>query len=284
MAKKPDWMNALAARNLELTVQALAAGEYGEPYLDLDTEPFRKYRAGQQDALLSEPWLDKPTWDFLMSRVEPGDRVLCLAGGGGQQSVIYSLLGADVTVFDLTPEQLDRDRAAARHYGYEVETIQGDMRDLSVFEDDRFSWVHQPISLLYIPDLTEVYAGVCRVLRGGGRYCSQYTYPAFYLAEDKGWDGTGYVMRFSQPHISGPLLERESDGLVNFEEGISFGETSHRLSDIVNGQVSARLVIKGLWEDPRRSRSSTLDGLTPGSASHKQVCIPFGITTIAEKP
>lgn len=284
MAKNPDWMDAHAVRNLELTLQALAAGEYGEPYLDLDAELFRKYRTGQQDALLSEPLLDKPTWNFLMCRVKPGDRVLCLAGGGGQQSVIYSLLGANVTVFDLTPEQLERDRTAARHYGYEVETIQGDMRDLSVFEDDRFGWVHQPISLLYVPDLATVYPGVYRVLGRGGRYCSQYTYPAFYLAEDKGWDGYGYVMRFSQPHISGPLLEREPDGLVNFEEGVSFGETNHLLSDIVNGQVSAGLVIKGLWEDPRPGGSSALDGLTPGSASHKQVCIPFGLTTIAEKP
>ena len=31
-------MDDLAARNLELTLQALAAGEYGEPYLDLDAE------------------------------------------------------------------------------------------------------------------------------------------------------------------------------------------------------------------------------------------------------
>ena len=284
MAKKDDWMDAHAARNLELTLQALAAGEYGEPYLDLDTELFRRYRTGQQDALLSEPWLDKPTWDFLMCRVKPGDRVLCLAGGGGQQSVIYSLLGAQVTVFDLTPEQLERDHAAARHYGYDVETIQGDMRDLSVFEDNRFSWVHQPISLLYVPDLTEVYEAVNRVLNRGGRYCSHYTYPGFYLAEDKGWDGKGYVMRFSQPHVSGPLLERESDGLVNFEEGTSFGETNHLVSDIVNGQVSAGLVIKGLWEDPRPRGITALDGLRPGSASHKQACIPFGITTIAEKP
>ena len=72
--------------------------------------------------------------------------------------------------------------------------------------------------------------------------------------------------------------------MVNFDEGISFGETNHLLSDIVNGQASVGLVIKGLWEDPRRSGNSTLDGLTPGSASHKQACIPFGITTIAEKP
>lgn len=198
--------------------------------------------------------------------------------------MIYSLLGADVTVFDLTPDQLERDQTAARHYGYQVDTIQGDMRDLSVFADSRFSWIHQPISLLYVPDLTQVYKAVHRVLCRGGRYYSQYTYPAFYLAEDKGWDGTGYVMRFSQPQISGQLLEREADGLLNFEEGVSFGETNHLLSDVVNGQVSAGLVLKGLWEDPRPTKKSALDGLRPGSARHRQFCIPFGITTIAEKP
>ena len=94
----------LAVRNVELTRKAVATGEYGEVYLDLDTELFAKYRAGKTDALLSEPWYDRPTWAALMSRVRPGDRVLCLAGGGGQQSAIYSLLGAEVTVLDLTPE------------------------------------------------------------------------------------------------------------------------------------------------------------------------------------
>lgn len=284
MPQQPDWMDALAARNLELTRKALSLGEYGEPYLDLNTELFRQYRAGRRDALMSEPWFDGPAWDGLMSRVGPGDRVLCLAGGGGQQSVLYSLLGADVTVFDLTPEQLERDRVAARHYGFDVVTIQGDMRDLSGLEGNRFSWVHQPISLLHVPDLMDVYRGVSRVLRRGGRYLSQYTYPALYLAEDRGWDGTGYVMRFSQPQISGPLLERESDGTINFEEGVSFGEASHLLSDIVNGQVGAGLVIKGLWEDPRPNDVPGLARLRPGSPGHRHSRVPFGITTVAEKP
>ena len=44
------------------------------------------------------------------------------------------------------------------------------------------------------------------------------------------------------------------------------------------------LVLKGLWEDPRPTKKSALDGLRPGSARHRQFCIPFGITTIAEKP
>ena len=51
--------------------------------------------------------------------------------------------------------------------------------------------------------------------------------------------GDGYCLRIGQPHQSGPLLEREDDGLVNFAQGVSFGECNHLLSDIVNGQVAA---------------------------------------------
>ena len=39
--------------------------------------------------------------------------VLCLAAGGGQQSVAFALLGANVTVFDLSETQLEHDRLAA---------------------------------------------------------------------------------------------------------------------------------------------------------------------------
>ena len=39
-----------------------------------------------------------------------GKDVLCLAGGGGQQSAAFALLGANVTVVDLSEEQLHRDR------------------------------------------------------------------------------------------------------------------------------------------------------------------------------
>ncbi|HEX6552474.1 MAG TPA: class I SAM-dependent methyltransferase [Ktedonobacteraceae bacterium] len=56
-----------------------------------------------------------------------GKNVLCLAGGGGKQSAMFALLGAQVTVLDLSQEQLQRDRQAARHYSLSLETVQGDM-------------------------------------------------------------------------------------------------------------------------------------------------------------
>ena len=82
-----------------------------------------------------------------------GKKVLCLASGGGQDLVAFGLLGADVTVLDLSDVQLSRDREGAGHHGLQVITHQGDMRDLSIFADDAFDVVWQPYSVNFIPSI-----------------------------------------------------------------------------------------------------------------------------------
>ena len=73
-----------------------------------------------------------------------------LAAGGGQQSAAFGLLGADVTVFDLSDEMLARDRTTAVHYGLEIATIQGDVRDMSTLAAEGFDVVWQGHSLSFI--------------------------------------------------------------------------------------------------------------------------------------
>jgi SAM-dependent methyltransferase len=123
-----------------------------------------------------------------------GKAVLCLASGGGQDSAAFGLLGAGVTVFDLSDVQLSRDQAAARHHGFPVRTVQGDMRDLAVFADHAFDIVWQPYSINYSPTVEPVIAGVARVLKPGGIYHLAFANP-FALALDSTWDGNGYPLR-----------------------------------------------------------------------------------------
>ena len=75
---------------------AEAGIQYTIPYLDLDEISARE---------LVDP-------DGVIGELEGRD-VLCLAGGGGQQSAAFCILGANVTVFDLSGVQLERDRQAA---------------------------------------------------------------------------------------------------------------------------------------------------------------------------
>ncbi len=97
-----------------------------------------------------------------------GQEVLCLAGGGGNESVAFALLGARATVLDLSAEQLEQDRRAALHYGLEVETLRGDMRDLSALYGREFDVVTHSYSINFVPDARPVFREVARVLRRGG--------------------------------------------------------------------------------------------------------------------
>ena len=163
---------------------------YTLPWLDLDVPAFDRYRAGQASEIPG-PFAQDPLEARMAADVLNKD-ILLVAGAGGQQSAVYGLLGAHVTVFDLMEEQLASDRAAAAFYGYPVRTIQGDMRDLSALSDASFDRVHQPISTLYTPTRQDVFNEVARVLRPGGLYYSDYCFPLLYMAHVTGWDGSGY--------------------------------------------------------------------------------------------
>jgi len=198
----------IARRQLELIRKDVIDGvHYTKPWFDLDIEAYRAYMEGRT-SVLPKPYCDDPVDRMMMGNVQ-GKKVLCLAGGGGQQSAVFSLLGADVTVLDLTPEQLDSDQKVARHYGYEVTTIQGDMRDLSMLPVACFDRVYQPISTLFVPNLREVYSGVARILKHGGLYFADYAVPLLHMAEKKGWDGKGYTLYITVPYIRGAILETD---------------------------------------------------------------------------
>jgi SAM-dependent methyltransferase len=266
--------------NLEEFRRAVREGEeYTIPWLDLDVAAFTAYRKGQRERL-PDPFGSDPVDSWMMAGVD-GEDVLLLAGGGGQQSAVFSLLGARVTVVDLTPEQLEGDRKAAAHYGYPVTTIQGDMRDLSMLPDAHFARVYQPISTLFIPDLREVYRGVARVLKPGGRYFADYAFPLLYMAGVGAWNGEAYPLLVREPYRSGPIHETP-DEVLSFTNGPFIGEHHHLFSDIINGLIAEGLRVAGLWENPRPGVPVPAD-LVPGTPTHRHRYLPFGISVMAEK-
>src|SRR5579872_3647797 len=72
--------------------------------------------------------------------------VLCLAAGGGWQSILYATAGARVTVVDLSTEMLRQDLDEAQKRGLSVRVIEASMHDLSQLPDASFDIVHQPVS------------------------------------------------------------------------------------------------------------------------------------------
>ncbi len=85
-----------------------------------------------------------------------GKRILWLASGGGQQVPVLAAAGAEVTSLDNSNEQLSKDRMVCRRENLPLETVLGDMCDLSVLPDDHFDIVFNPVSNVFILDVNPI--------------------------------------------------------------------------------------------------------------------------------
>jgi SAM-dependent methyltransferase len=205
------------------------------------------------DAVYTRPALNLDP-DSARERVDPEGRlgsvagrdVLCLAGGGGQQSAAFAILGARVTVFDLSEDQLRRDREAAAHYGVDVRTLRGDIRDLSRFEESAFDIVDHAYSLSFVPDARAVFRQVARVMRGGGVYHFNCANPFFSGLSERDWNGEGYTIK--NPYADGAEVTYEDQDWV-YDRGKSDApipsprEYRHALSTLVGGLAEQGFVL-----------------------------------------
>jgi len=251
--------------------------DYTRPWVELERGRLEKYANGSNDCPGSPYSCVYPS-DVLKDVA--GKKVLCLASGGGQQSAVFGLLGADATVLELCEGQLKGDRIAAEAHGYDVECVLGDMRDLSMFADGQFDIVYQAISIVFVPDVREVYREVFRVLRPNGLYrvahVNPATVPVCFDGPDNGWDGTGY--RICEPYCGGPIRMKK-DGSESMSEGEPTGEYRHLLSDVFNGLVECGFEFRGLWEAPSGDTNAT-----PGTDDHMSAFIQQYFSILARKP
>jgi SAM-dependent methyltransferase len=265
-------MDEVARFNRERWEELAGAGvPYSRPFLHLDRESARR---------TIDP-------EGFLGRVAGRD-VLCLAGGGGQQSAAFALLGARVTVLDISPTQLERDRQAAAHYGTEVRTVEGDMRELSCFRDSSFDVVWHAHSLTFVPESRPVLAGVSRILRPRGLYRLYWWNPYVHGAQER-WTGRGYLL--TEPCADGAEVRYEDDRWdVEQPDGRTRRipgprEFRHSLPSIVNGLIGHGFVILGLWETGREPQEDAdrLAALAPGSWEHFRVVAPPYLTVVAAK-
>lgn len=172
-----------------------------------------------------------------------GKRALCLAAGGGLQSVLLAAAGAEVTVVDLSPAMLDQDRRMAARHGLRLRLIEGSMDDLSMLGDASFDLVVQPVSTCYVPDIRRVYRQVARVTVAGGLYMSQHKQPSSLQASavpgPQGYILTAaYYRRGPLPPVGRSSEHRES-GAVEF---------LHRWEELIGDLCRSGFVIEDLQE------------------------------------
>src|SRR5215213_6473035 len=88
-------------------------------------EQFLKYKEQDLDVSLT---IGKPVPTNWFERL-PGNKILGLACGGGQQGPILAAHGYEVTVMDFNEKQLEGDRAVAKREGLEIKTVRSDMSE-----------------------------------------------------------------------------------------------------------------------------------------------------------
>ena len=204
-------------------------------------------RRGEWGVLLTETKKVPRAW-FPEMR---GAEVLCLASGGGQQGPVFAAAGANVTVFDNSPKQLDQDRLVAERDALDLVTVQGDMRDLSAFADESFDLVFHPVSNLFVPEVRPVWGEAFRVLRSGGTLLAGFLNPAVYIFVLDLVDTSGELrVRYELPYAAETSLGEE-DLRRQVERGDPL-EFSHTLEDQIGGQIEAGFLIAGLYEDHHR--------------------------------
>ena len=223
--------------------QQSAAGQ--SPWVQpVTTDAVNAARAGDWQIILTPTKSVPKSW---FGDLKDKD-LLCLASGSGQQAPILAAAGAVVTSFDQSPKQLRKDTDVAARDNLSIQCLQGDMADLSVFDDASFDVIVHPVSNIFAADILPVWQHCARLLRPGGRLLSGFMNPDFFLFDH--WDideGGPLEVKFKLPyadltHVDPEVLKQR----MAEQQALEFG---HSFDAQIGGQLAAGLVIAGFYED-----------------------------------
>lgn len=189
-------------------------------------------------------------WDVLLTPTKPvphgwfgelkGKKVLGLACGGGQQMPIFSALGADCTVLDYSPKQLESEHMVAQREGYNIRIIRADMTKPLPFPDEEFDLIFHPVSNCYVEKVEPIFAECFRVLKHGGILLCGLGNEINYLVDEN-----ETVISNEMPF--NPLTnDRYKKQLEEEDCGMQF---SHTIEEQLGGQLKAGFVLTDIFGD-----------------------------------
>jgi len=235
--------------------EASAGGEWSTP---VDSEVIRAAREGEWRVILTPTRAVPRAWfDELR-----GKHVLCLASGGGQQAPVLAAAGANVVSFDLSDEQLEKDRRVAEREGLPVRCVRGDMADLSAFVAESFDLIFHPVSNVFVPDVSVVWRECHRVLKPGGDLLAGFMNPAFFLFDHEEARQSGVLaVKHALPYSEPDSLEAEARR--RWTDGGGAAHFSHSLESQIGGQIAAGFAITGFYEDVWSDAATPLNRFSP---------------------
>jgi ubiquinone/menaquinone biosynthesis C-methylase UbiE len=178
-----------------------------------------------------------------------------------------------VVSFDLSGEQLAKDRFVAEREGLLLECVQGDMADLSVFPAKRFDLIFHPVSNVFVPDIRAVWRECWRVLRPGGVLLAGFMNPSYFLFDhDEARDSGILTVKHCLPYAEPGSLDGEARR--RWMESGQTAEFSHSLEAQIGGQLEAGFVLTALYEDGWTDEATPLNRFSPVAIATRAVKPP----------
>lgn len=195
-------------------------------------------------------------WSMLLTPTKPvpkewypslhGAKVLGLASGGGQQMPIFNALGADCTVLDYSPRQIQSELNVAAREGYSINAICGDMTKPLPFSDNTFDLIFHPVSNCYVEEVLPIWRECYRILKPGGRMMAGLDNGINFLFDEEKDEGKICCSLPFNPLKNGVSFET----LRKNNNGVQF---SHTIEEQVRGQLKAGFRLLDIYEDTNGS-------------------------------
>jgi ubiquinone/menaquinone biosynthesis C-methylase UbiE len=125
---------------------------------------------------------------------------------------------------------------------------QGDMRDLSRFNNETFDFIFHPVSNCFIDNVQKVWSECYRVLKPGGVLIAGFGNPISYIFDLYEWEKNNkLIVRNTIPYSDIEHLPKEQlEERIQKKDTLAFG---HSLQSQIGGQIDAGFVISGFYED-----------------------------------
>lgn len=219
-------------------------------------------------------------WEIILTPIKPtrrdwfgdvrGKDILCLASGGGQQAPILAAAGANVTSFDASLKQLEKDRLVAERDNLKIRIEHGDAADLSRFADESFDLIFHPCSNCFMEKLQPIWNECYRVLRKGGALLSAFNQPFIYMYDLEAEENEGVLKLMHKLPYSDLENLSEDEKKKKIEKNEPF-EFSHSLDEQIGGQIEAGFLIGGFYEDWWTDEARLLNKYAPTFIATKAV-------------
>lgn len=227
----------------------------------IDHDTYQRAVDGDWDVLL----LDKPVpkeWFVPLK----GAKILGLASGGGQQCPIFVANGAEVTVFDISSEQLAQEQRVADREGYQIKLVQGDMSKEFPFSDESFDMVFHAVSNCFVRDVLHIWKESYRVLRPNGVLVAGFVNPFTFLFENFDDEPLRVTRKLPVDPIA-DLSDCELESLAS-SDCIEF---SHSLEIQIAGQLRAGFTLVDLKEGYDGRPGDVLSKYAPSYIATKSI-------------